>query len=165
MIDGEQNHGFHHLCLDDGPLHLDNGLPRENRRPLRYGPDIALKLEMTKVVKKTGIEMTKFFQVSQILFTEMQIGKVFDQLLHSRHDGKATPLGNVTEEHIKDSGGIHHSLLEIGVRHGQFIKIRQHGQVDVLIPSVCHGLPPLWQKMRQFGLAPLIFIGPAVVSE
>ena len=52
MVDGQQNHGLHELCLNDRAAHGDNRLTREDRRALRHGPDIAREAEAAQILQE-----------------------------------------------------------------------------------------------------------------
>ncbi len=58
MVDGEQDHRFDELCLNDRAAHDHNRLIWEDRRTLPHRPDVALERKMLQIVKKRFAELT-----------------------------------------------------------------------------------------------------------
>ncbi len=57
----------------------------------------------------------------------------FCQLFQPRGDGEAAPVGHAAEKHVEVSDAVLHPLAEIAVGHGHLIKVKQHGQVQLLL--------------------------------
>ena len=56
VVDGQKQHGFNELRLDDRPAHRDDRLARKNRGALRDCPDIAAEFEIGKIGEKLLVE-------------------------------------------------------------------------------------------------------------
>ena len=131
MVDGQQHHGFHQLRLDHRSAHRDNRLAREDRRPLRNGPHVTAEVEVAQIIEE-GVAHALLFQQRKVRFAEGQILKIVDQLPDTGHDGKAAVVRHMAEKHVEPRDLVAHAVFKIAVCHGQFVKVRQHGQIPFL---------------------------------
>ena len=139
VVDGQQNHGLHKLCLNDRAAHGDDRLTREDRRALRHSPNIAGKLEVLQIIEKLFAKNVLGAQVIDILLRERKLTQVIDELLHACHNGKSAAVRHFAEKHIKVADGILKTVGKIAVCHSDLIEIRQHGQVNMIVREIlCH---------------------------
>ena len=133
MVDGEQDHGFHELCLNHRSRNGDQWLAGEYRRTFRHCPNVTLELKMSEIVEECFGKAAASAQVFDIFFSKMQVFEIVDQLLNASHDGIAATIRDATEKHVKICAAIRDSFFKIAMCHGKFIKVGQHGQI-----LVCH---------------------------
>ena len=129
MVDGEQQHSLQQLRLNHRSANDHDRLVGEDRCALRHSPDIALKVEVCKIVQKLLAENSSAAQIVDILLIELQILHIVDELLQACKDGKAAIVRDFPEKHIEYRNGILLAALKIAVRHGQLIEVDEHCQV------------------------------------
>ena len=133
MIDAQQGVGFNELGLGGRSPDGDQGLPGEHRRPFRHCPHVAGKLKTAQIVQKILLEQVLAPEIGDVVLIEVQVLDVLRQLFQPRGDGEAAPVGHAAEKHVEVSDAVLHPLAEIAVGHGHLIKVKQHGQVQLLL--------------------------------
>ena len=141
VVDGQQHHRLHQLRLNDRAADGNNRLVGEDRGALLHRPDVALEVEVCKVIQKLLVKNLLGTKVCDVLLGEAQVLQIVHQLLQACKDGKAAPVGDVAEKHIKDRHSVLHPVEEVAVRHGEFVVVGQHCQVSFFCPVDLHGFP------------------------
>ena len=119
------------VCLDELRLyrrgaHGEDGLARENRRPLRHGPDVPGELEAAQIVEERLGELAARAEVCYVLLAEMQVFDIFHDLLQPGGDREAAVVRHVAVKEVEIRYPVLEPRLEIAVAHRQLIKIAEH---------------------------------------
>ena len=101
MIYRKQNVGLDKLSLDSRCAHDHKRLTREHGSTLRYGPDIALELEIAQILEELLGEHPPAAQILDVLVVKVQVLDIFDHLLKPGSDGKAAVIGILTVKNIE----------------------------------------------------------------
>ena len=131
MVDGQQREGLDELGLDGRGAHHHQRLTGKHGGTLGNGVDIAGEAEVPQIVQKLLAEQIAAAEIGDVLFAEMQVFDVVDQLLQTGGDGEAALIGHLAEEHIEIGDAVLVSVAEVSVAHGQLVKVAQHGHVQL----------------------------------
>ena len=131
MVDGQQREGLDELGLDGRGAHHHQRLTGKHGGTLGDGVDIAGEAEVPQIVQKLLAEQIAAAEIGDVLFAEMQVFDVVDQLLQTGGDGEAALIGHLAEEHIEIGDAVLVSVAEVSVAHGQLVKVAQHGHVQL----------------------------------
>ena len=135
MVDRQQKHRFEQLRLYRGTFYRHERFVREDRRSLGHGVNVAIKFEIREILQKFLAELVLGAQIFDVILAEMELFQKFYHLRKPRRDGKSAVVGNFSEKHIEICNIVLHSALIIAVRHGELIKVAQHGVVRVVLPE------------------------------
>ena len=142
MIDGEEQHGFQELRLQDGSSDRDDGFAREDRGPLRHGPYVAGEMKMPEIFQKFRRENLFGGEEFDVLLGKMQILDIRNHLLQPGKDGEAALVGHVAEEHVEIGDTVADAVFEISVHHGHFVIIEKHCEIKAGNKLVHGGMTP-----------------------
>ena len=129
MVEGQQEKGFQQLCFNGRCADHTNRLIGEDGSSFGNRPDIPRKFEVFQILQEIFGEQISAAQVCNVLFREVKIVDIIDQLFQTCHNGKAAVVRNFAEEHIEIGDLVLHGRVEIAVCHGQLVKVTEHGHV------------------------------------
>ena len=138
MVDGQQDHRLHQLCLNHRTFDGDNWLIGENRSSLLHCPNVALKVEVGKIIEEPLVKYFFRAEIGDVLFGKAQILQVMYHLLKTCKDGKTAVVRDVAEKHIEHRDSVLHSIEKITIGHGKLIIIGQHGKISIFCPVDVH---------------------------
>ena len=78
-----------------------------------------------------------------ILLIEMEILNIVNHLIQPGADGEAAPIRHIPEKNVKIGNPIPEARLKIAVTHGQFVKIAEHGHIQLFF---CMHVKPSFQS-------------------
>jgi len=133
VIDGKKRKGLNELGLNSRSAHRDQGLPGKNRGALGDGVNVAGKAEILQIGQEVLVKELAAPEILDVLLGEVEILNIVNELLQSRHDGKAALIRYRAEKHIEIGDTILVAVFEITVAHGQLIKIAEHGHVQLFL--------------------------------
>ena len=133
MIDGKKRKGLNELGLNGRSAHRDQGLPWKDRGALGDGVNVAGKAEILQIGQEALVKELAAPEILNVLLGEVEIFNIVNELLQSRHDGKAALIRYRAEKHIEIGDTILVAVFEITVAHGQLIKIAEHGHVQFFL--------------------------------
>ena len=133
MVEHQENIGLHELCLDRGGAHRQQRLLRKDGRSLRHGVNVAGEAEGAQIVQKFLAELLPSAQIGNVLFAEMEVLNVGNDLLQARRDRKAAAVRHVAEKHVEIAHAILHAVVEVAVSHGQLVEIAEHRHVQMVV--------------------------------
>ena len=133
VVDAQQQVGLNELGLDGGSADSDQGLLGKDHGALGHGPDIAGELEILQILQEGLGEEVPRPQVGDVLFGEVQLLDVADDLLQTGRDAEAAAVGATTEEQVEVGDAIFVAVFKVAVCHGQLVEITEHGQVQFAV--------------------------------
>ena len=128
VIDYVQNRGLHKLRFHDRRDDFYDRFSGKDHSSFRDGIDISRKMEGTEIFQEILLKNMKSSQIINILFGKMKIFYIFNHLLQPGGNGETAAAGVGAVKHIEDDSLVC-GVFEIPLHHGQFIEIREQGQV------------------------------------
>mgnify|MGYP006874108728 CR=1 FL=1 len=125
VVDSQQNHRFHQLCLDDRTFHGDNRLVREDGSSLFHCPNVAGETKVCKVIQELFVEHLLRAQVFYIVLFKAQILKIATYPLESADYRISAGIRVLSEEHVEIRDLVAHIRMKIASSHGKLIEIRE----------------------------------------
>ena len=138
MVDGQKDHGFYQLRLDNRTFYDNNRLIWENWGTFLHCPDITFKMEVFKIIEELLIEYLFGAEVFNILLGKTKIFQIMNHLFQSCKNSKSTAVRNVAEKHIEHCDFVLHPINKITIGHRKFIVVCQHGQISFFCPVYLH---------------------------
>ena len=86
-------------------------------------------MEVPAVFQEILVKNAYALQIGYVLFAEVELLYVFDQLLDAAHDGIAASEGIGAEEGIEDDRLVLVLVLEVALHHGQLVQVGQQCQI------------------------------------
>ena len=126
---GQVPKGINQLRLGEGRCHPHQGLPGKDDGALGHDVNIPLKTEIPEAVQEARLKYPQAAQIGDVLRGEAQVQDIILKLGVASHHG----IGEVIPaavEHIKHRLAPPHVVAAIAGEHGQFIQVREHGQVS-----------------------------------
>ena len=128
MVDDVQDRGLHKLRFHDRRDDLYDRFSGKDHSSFRDGIDIAGETEGAEIFQEILLKDVKPSQIINILFGKMKIFYIFNHLLQPGGNGETAAAGVGAVKHIEDDSLVC-GVFEIPLHHGQFIEIREQGQV------------------------------------
>ena len=125
VVDDVQKRGFNELCLHNRRNHLDQGFARENDRALRNRVDITGKAEVPEIREEGGLKDAETLQIVNLVFREVQVFDIVDQLLQTGANRVAVALRIVAVKHVEDDSLIDILIFKIALHHREFVQVCQ----------------------------------------
>ncbi len=94
-----------------GPATVYERFAGEYGRALGYGPYVAFKLKIAKIIEECLREALAAAKICNILLGKMQVFEVFNQLFHACHDGISAAVRYTAEEHIEVCAAVADTLF------------------------------------------------------
>ena len=126
--------GLHHLGIDHRGGDLYDRLPGEDDGPFVEGPYVPSEPVVPQELEEALIEHLQRAEVLDVIFLEVHVLDVLDDLLQSGEDGVSAVVGHLPEEHVEGRQVPLVGFEEVAVRHCQLIEVHDHRDV----PSVAH---------------------------
>ena len=101
VIDDIEDRGLHQLRLHDRRDDLDDGLAGEDQGTFRQCVDAAGEFELRQVREEILVENIQAAQIFDILFGEVQLLDVFDELFDAAENGVGAAEGAGSEKGSK----------------------------------------------------------------
>jgi len=139
-VDHAEQGSLDELSLQDGTLHTNKRLEREDDSTLRNSVDIEGErahvdevLEESRVEEGLAVVALECGEVVDVRLGETQSVEPLNCRLETRADGVTTIERLVTIEDVEDGLGVGTTTLPVTLSHGQLIKIGQQAQTLHLV--------------------------------
>ena len=151
VVDAQQQIGFYQLGLDRRGANGDDGLLGENRSALGNRPDIAGEPEVRQEIQEILGKHLPAAQVVNVLRVKMQLLNILDNLLQTRSDGESAAVRAAPEKQVKVGYPVCVALREIPLAHGQFVKVAEHGKIQLFVDNhIGHLIAIYWVYYKEF---------------
>ena len=137
VADEVEHGGLNQLGLGQRRCDPHHGLAREDEGTLGHDVNVPLKAEIVKALEEILLKDAQAPEIIHIFLREAQVLHIFLELGVARHHrvGQVIPAA---VEHIEHRPPLPHAVPAVAGEHGQFVQIRQHGEVT-------HGLFSFFQ--------------------
>ena len=140
MIQRQKHIGLNKLRLDRRRTHSEDRLLGKHRRAFRHRPDITGETERAQKIEKILTKGAFGAQIRNVFLVKMQLLNIAHHLFQPRRNGKSAAVGHAAEKDVKIADTVLQPSLEIAVAHGQFVKVKQHGVIDILFHTKASSL-------------------------
>ena len=133
MVHLGKQFGLHDLCFHQISHHGNDRFIRIHDSPLRESIHISVETKTCQILQEALIKQLQAPEILDVLRFKMDIFDIFDDLLQSGKNRKASLIRVFPVEHIKRDLLLGVFLQEITVCHGQLVEVHHHCDIACFI--------------------------------